>query len=92
MQEQFVPLAGSCYEELLSRRPDLAGNVELEFSIMGERAVGGVVVDVALGKATSLKDRGFETCVTESMYAVVFEAPPEGHPTVTVTQSFELAP
>jgi hypothetical protein len=92
LQEQFLPLAGSCYEELLARHPKLAGKVSLDFSIMGDPSVGGVVVDVAFGKGTTLKDASFQTCMSESMYAVVFDAPPEGHPTTTVTQSFELAP
>lgn len=92
MREQFVPLATSCYEPLLERRPSLAGNVALEFSILGEPAVGGVVVDVALGEATTLLDVEFETCITESMYSVIFAAPPKGHPAVTVTQSLEFAP
>lgn len=92
MREQFIPLATSCYEPLLERRPGLAGNVALEFSILGEPAVGGVVVDVALGEATTLLDVEFETCITESMYSVIFAAPPKGHPAVTVTQSLEFAP
>jgi hypothetical protein len=45
-----------------------------------------------LGPGTTLDDKSFETCITESMYAVVFDAPPDGHPTLTVTQAFELAP
>lgn len=92
MEEQFAPLATSCYEQLLARKATAAGAVELEFSIAGDRAVGGVVLDVALGKGSTLSDAEFSTCITESMYAVVFDAPPDGHPTVTVTQSFEFAP
>jgi len=92
MREQFVPLAGSCYEELLSRHPEARGNVTLKFSIMGDDAAGGVVVDAALGKGAKLGDEQFAVCVEESLYSVVFEPPPTGHPTVTVEQSLELAP
>jgi hypothetical protein len=92
MQEQFLPLAVSCYEELLARHPKAAGNVVLDFSVMGDDAVGGVVIDASFGDATTLGDAEFRTCTQESMYSVVFDAPPTGHPTLTVSQSFELAP
>jgi hypothetical protein len=92
MHEQFLPLASSCYEALLESQPRAQGNVELRFSVMGDQAVGGVVVDVALGDGTTLSDNAFATCIHESMYSVVFDPPPPGHPTLTVTQSFELSP
>jgi hypothetical protein len=92
MRDQFAPLATSCYEALLASDPVAEGSALLEFSIVGDRAVGGVVIDVALGEETTLQSAEFRTCVTESMYAVVFDAPPDGHPTVTVKQSFEFAP
>ncbi len=92
MREQFVPLAGSCYEELLSRHPEAKGSVTLKFSIMGDESVGGVVVDASLGKGADLGDELFSVCVQESLYSVVFEPPPPGHPTVTVNQSLDLAP
>lgn len=92
MQEQFVPMATECYENLLTQHPNVAGNVELEFSILGDTSVGGVVVDVSLGQATTLTDPEFRTCMTESMFAVVFDPPPGDDGSVSVTQSFELAP
>lgn len=92
MHEQFVPLAGSCYEALLERRPQAQGAVTLDFSIVGERSVGGVVLDVEVGLGPQLKGGDFETCLRESMYSVVFDAPPGEDGTVTVTQSFELSP
>jgi hypothetical protein len=92
MQEQFVPLAGSCYEALLAARPEAKGAVQLDFSIVGDRSVGGVVLDVTVDIAPGLKGQEFETCMRESMYSVVFDAPPGEDGTVTVKQSFELAP
>lgn len=92
MQEQFVPLAVSCYEQLLERSPKAEGKVVLDFSIMGDPSVGGVVVDVSFGKATTIVDTEFATCTRESMLAVIFDAPPEGDGVVTVSQSFDLAP
>lgn len=92
MEEHFAPLVSGCYEALLQRRPKLAGNVVLQLSILGDRTLGGVVVDAALGSGTTLEDKAFETCVTEALYAVIFDAPPAGHATVSVKQALELEP
>lgn len=92
MREQFLPLASECYETLLAAHPNAAGNVALEFSVLGDPAVGGVVVDVNLGPETTLVSPEFRTCMSESMYAVVFDAPPGKDGAVTVKQSFELSP
>lgn len=92
MREQFLPLAGECYDTLLGTQPKAAGNVVLEFSVLGDPAVGGVVVDVTLGKGTTLTNDEFRTCMSESMYAVVFDAPPGKDGSVSVKQSFELSP
>jgi hypothetical protein len=92
MQEQFVPMAGSCYETLLEQAPAAQGNVELDFSILGDPSVGGVVIDVTVTADGKLESEVFTTCLRESMYAVVFDAPPDGRSTVTVKQSFALTP
>lgn len=92
MQEQFLPLAGECYEQALAHKPAVSGNVELEFSILGDPSVGGVVVDVDLADGTTLRDPAFRTCMTESMYSVIFDAPPGDDGSVSVKQSFELSP
>lgn len=92
MRDQFVPLASECYETLLASRPSAAGNVALEFSVLGDPSVGGVVVDVSLGSETTLVDAAFRECMTESMYSVVFDAPPNEGGNVSVKQSFELSP
>jgi hypothetical protein len=92
MHDEFAPLATSCYEALLERDPSAEGSVLLQFSIAGDRSVGGVVIDASLGDESTLRNAEFSTCVSESLYSVVFDAPPEGHPTVTVKQSLEFAP
>lgn len=92
MREQFLPLATECYETLLEAHPGAAGNVALEFSVLGDPAVGGVVVDVTLGPSTTLTNDDFRTCMSESMYSIVFDAPPGKDGSVSVKQSFELAP
>jgi hypothetical protein len=92
MQQQFLPLATECYEVLLATKPHATGTVALEFSILGDAAVGGVVVDVTFGAGTTLLDPPFSACMTELMYAVIFDPPPGKDGSVSVEQSFELAP
>lgn len=92
VREQFLPLAGSCYEELLSRSPEKQGKVVLELVIAGDDSVGGVVDEVEFGGGTSLDDPEFGLCMKESMKSLVLDAPPDGRHYVTVTYPFHLEP
>ncbi len=92
LRTHFVPAASNCYEQLLDRTAAAQGAVVLELSIMGDPSVGGVVVDVGFGAGTKLSDPLFAGCVRESLYAVVFDPPPTGHPTLTVRQELDFSP
>jgi hypothetical protein len=92
IRQQFIPLAVSCYEQLLERMPQARGKVVLELTIVGDSDVGGVVDDVQLGEGTTLEDEELSTCVSESLYSTVFDAPPEGEDSVTVSYPIELEP
>lgn len=92
VREQLIPLATGCYEALLERAPDARGTIVLELSIVGDADVGGVVEQVDLGEGTSLSDAELASCVTESLYATVFDAPPQGEERVTVTYPIALEP
>ena len=91
VREQFFPLARQCYESALVKHPGLAGKVELEFRIVGDKRVGGVVDQATLGDAGNLRDDAFSQCMTESMMSVSFEAPPNGGE-VTVKYPITFAP
>ena len=91
--EQFHPVAGSCYEELLGRDPAAEGDVVLDFSIAGNEQLGGVVESVEVhDEGTTLLDEQFLVCVRESMYTTTFEAPPSGTHSITVSYPFSFAP
>jgi hypothetical protein len=89
VHEQFVPLAGECYEALLKREPGAKFVVSLDFTIEGDDDTGGVVDEISLAGAPPGDDE-FRTCFLESMKSVVFDAPPGGM--ITVKYPFELAP
>jgi hypothetical protein len=92
VRQDFVPLAVSCYEELLASHPGVHGQLLLDVTIVGDRSVGGVVDAVELAPDSALTDERFTTCMRESMMAVVFDAPPAGKGRVTFKYPLELAP
>jgi hypothetical protein len=91
VREQYIPIAKSCYEELLTRSPAAAGKVVLYFSIVGDEDTGGVVDHVETRDGTSFDDPEFLLCMRESMYSTLFDPPPNGGET-TVEYPLELSP
>ena len=91
VREQYIPVAKSCYEELLARRPKASGKVVLYFSIVGDEDTGGVVDHVETRDGTSFDDPEFLLCMRESMYSTLFDPPPSGGET-TVEYPLELSP
>jgi hypothetical protein len=91
VREQYIPVAKSCYEELLARSPGAAGKVVLYFSIVGDEDTGGVVDHVETRDGTSFDDPEFLLCMRESMYSTLFDPPPNGAET-TVEYPLELSP
>ncbi len=96
IREDFLPMAVGCYNQLLERRPGVRGRVRLNFTIVGEPGVGGVVEGTALdrgdgGDAGALGDPTFATCLVESMGTLAFRPPP-GRGTISVRYPFSFAP
>jgi hypothetical protein len=92
VREQFFPLGKECYEELLGRNRRASGRMVLNVVVAGERAVGGVVDSVELGPDSTVQDEAFATCIRESMYAVEFDAPPDGHEQIDFTYPVMFVP
>lgn len=93
MREQFIPLARQCYENMSAKHPGVTLKVELDFRIVGDRRVGGVVDQASLsrGDGGAPLDPEFERCMTESMMSVSFDAPPNGGQ-ITVKSPLVLSP
>jgi hypothetical protein len=91
VREQFVPMARGCYEELLQRQPDSRGTLALHIVVVGDRAVGGVVDSVQVNSESTITDPEALTCLVESMMALSFDAPPEGHERVEFDYPFEFS-
>ncbi len=78
IREDFKPMALKCYEELLARSPDAGGRAEMEFTIVADEKLGGVVEEANLGDGGTLNDERFGTCLRESLTTVAFAPPPSG--------------
>lgn len=89
--EDLVPLVRDCYDDALSRDPDVAGKLVLNYAITGDESVGGVVESVELTEDSTIADEQMRECVTESTMSIVFD-PPEGGGKVIVTYPFVFEP
>jgi hypothetical protein len=97
IREDFVPMAGECYESLLRRRPGVGGRVVMEFEIIADANHGGLVEDARMVPNdggvpdAGLEEAEFLTCMRESMMTVAFLRP-EGDGRMTVRYPFRLRP
>ena len=92
VRTDFMPLGMSCYTAALAKDPALGGKVMIKFRIVGDPDIGGVVDEAEIDRdASTLGDRGFLECLSESMQSVVFEGLPYGG-YVTVHYPFEFSP
>ena len=91
VREQYFPIAGACYEELLTRQPSASGKVVLSFAIVGD-GEDGVVDRVEVVDGTTMNDSEFTLCMRESLYTTIFEPPPPGAEETTVVYPVDLDP
>jgi hypothetical protein len=78
IREQLVPVAIDCYNTALRQDPELAGELVMNFTIVGEEEIGGVVEEVNIDEESTLNDEFVRECLRESMMTVTFEPPPDG--------------
>ncbi len=92
MTEHVGPIIGGCYEVVLERTPGVGGKLRLDVSMMGSPELAGVVVSNKLRGPRPLVTPTFESCVRDSLDALVLPSTPPGHPVVTVSQEMVLEP
>ncbi|HYJ08142.1 MAG TPA: AgmX/PglI C-terminal domain-containing protein [Polyangiaceae bacterium] len=91
IRDDFYPLAVACYEAALVQEPKLRGKIVIDFMIVGDVSVGGIVDQAKINGATDIQNPELRECMLQSMLSMVFE-PPESGGWVTVTYPFELSP
>jgi hypothetical protein len=87
---KVVPLVRECYELALREHPQLSGRMDVEFVIIGEEGVGGLVETSQVKETSTLNDPVMVECVRETMYALQLQ-PPKGGGRVVVRYPFEFS-
>jgi hypothetical protein len=89
---EILPLLAECYNHALERDPKLGGRMMVDFSIVGDPSVGGLVGDSKIdGDKSDIGDADMRECVQETMYAAKFK-PPGENGTVRVSYPFVFRP
>ena len=91
VRNEFFPVARDCYGDALKKTPDLAGEVDLYFTIVGNKNIGGIVESVDVLNKSTLRDPEMIECMRESFLSVTFP-PPESGGFVTVEYPIIFTP
>ncbi len=75
INDDFMPLADECYAQARQTQPDLGGLLDLEFSIIADEEVGGLVDEIDVGKENEVQHEGMLECIRESMLSTYFPSP-----------------
>lgn len=79
---------GQCYDLGLAEDANLAGIVTLQFTLVGEPKIGGLLERVEIVDAnTTITQQTIRDCFTQQLYALELESPPVG---VTVERQLTL--
>lgn len=77
--QQILPLVKECYDSALKRAPEISGKLMVDFSIVGDPSVGGLVGGSQINHEQSdIVDHEMTECVQETMYAAHFKPPATG--------------
>ena len=89
LQEDLMPLADECYAQALERDPKLAGGLGLQFAIIGDEDIGGLVESVELEDDSDIQDPEMIECMRETLLSTIFPAPDDsGSTDVRLTLRF----
>lgn len=93
VREDMFPLAKSCYENLLQIQPDAGGRLVLSFELISDEALGGVVNNAVVDESSTLRNKDFDECITESLSSIYFDHPQaKGRTTVKYPIVFATGP
>jgi len=84
---EIVPLVKECYHLALDQSPDLDGKIVVEFSIVGDPELGGLIEKSEVVDGNLAGDETLAECLRETMYALRLDAP-EGGGRVVVKYPF----
>ena len=74
--KEIVPLIKECYENALEKTPGLTGEIVVDFEIVGDPEMGGLVSSSRIDpKRSTIKAAGLRECLRENIYALKLESP-----------------
>jgi hypothetical protein len=76
LSDDFGPLADECIADARERAPELAGMAAIEFTVVADEDIGGVVESADAAPDNEIDDPGFIECMRESMLSTVLPPPP----------------
>jgi hypothetical protein len=91
MADQLVPAALDCHIQMLREDPEYRGRIVLNFTIIADEEIGGVVDEVVLGDETDVDDAQFLECMQSAMYETLFP-PPEAGGEIRVSYPLDFEP
>jgi hypothetical protein len=81
-------LLGQCYDLGLAEDANLAGTVTIQFTLVGEPNIGGLLERVEIVDAeTTITQETIRDCLSQQLYALELDPPPDG---VTVERQIHL--
>ncbi|MCH9682791.1 MAG: AgmX/PglI C-terminal domain-containing protein [Deltaproteobacteria bacterium] len=78
IREDLVPLAVECYQLALDDDDSIEGRLLMNFSIVGEPDVGGIVETTDIDPHSEIVHPELVECMQESMMSVTFDPPTDG--------------
>jgi hypothetical protein len=90
LHRDVMPLADECYAQAVERDPTLAGGLDLQFQVVGDEDVGGLVESVDVMESSEIQDVEMIECMRETLLSTIFPAPDDSGSTgVQLTLRFE---
>lgn len=81
-------LFGQCYDLGRAEDPAFAGSITVEFTLVAEPGIGGVMEDIHIVDADStITQKTFRDCITQQLYALELDPPKDG---VTIKRRITL--
>lgn len=78
MNDDLMPLADECIMLARETEPELAGMLVLDFEILADEDIGGVVESVAPGQGNEVPNAELIECMRESILATTLPRPEQG--------------
>lgn len=75
INDDLMPLADECYEQARETDPDLTGMLDINFQVIADEDIGGLVDAVDLGQENEIENEALVECVRETILSTIFPSP-----------------